>query len=157
MSAGVLTSFESRAAGPLPVEVADVSVSVSVHTDRQRLFQIFTVAEYMEAWLAIPGAHPESRLNVTRDPGGFRIDRFHSRQIDFTITASYRVCRRSKLQFTWRKDTRFGSSTSEVLIRLHGDFDRTTVALRHTRLSNIDRAWHREFWEQSLRRLSTLF
>lgn len=158
MSAGVLTSFGSRPAAPLPGEMTDVSVSVSVRTDRQRLFQILTVAEYMEAWLAVPDLRPENRLSVTRDLEGFRIDHFRSRQIEFTITGSYRICRRSKLQFTWRKDTPFGSSTSEVLIRLHGDFERTTVALRHAHLqSTNDRAWHHEFWEQSLRRLSTLF
>jgi len=158
MSAGVLTSFESRSVASLPVKVPDVTVSVSVRTDRQRLYQIFTVAEYMEAWLAIPETRPDNRLCVMRDSDGFRIDHFRSRQIDFTITGSYRTCRRGKLQFTWRKDTPFSSSMSDVLIRLQGDFERTKIVVRHSGLrSNDDRAWHHNFWENSMRRLCTLF
>jgi uncharacterized protein YndB with AHSA1/START domain len=158
MSAGVLTSFGSRSVASLPVEVPDVTVSVSVRTDRQRLFQILTVAEYMEAWLAIPDTRPDNRLCVTRDEDGFRIDHFRSRQIDFTISGLYRTCRRGKLHFTWRKDTPFSSSMSDVLIRLQGDFERTKVSVRHAGLrSNDDRTWHHDFWENSMRRLCTLF
>jgi uncharacterized protein YndB with AHSA1/START domain len=158
VSAGVLAAFEPRSASSFASDVSDVAVSVSVRSDRQRLFQILTVAEYMEAWLTVPEVRPESRLSVTRADDSFRIDHFRSRQIDFTISGMYRTCRRGKLQFTWRKDTPFSSSTSDVSIRLQGDFEKTIVALRHSHLwSNDDRAWHQDFWERSLQRLCTLF
>jgi uncharacterized protein YndB with AHSA1/START domain len=158
MSAGILPSFDSLRATSPADQIADVSVSVSVRADRQRLFQMLTVAEYMEAWLVIPEGRPESRLAVTSAPDCFRIDHFWSQQIDCRITAFYRTCRRSKLDLTWRKETPRNSSTSQVSLRLCGDFERTTVALRHTHLlSNDERAWHRDFWERSLHRLCSLF
>ena len=130
MSLAVLAPLKSRPAVP-PVVVPPakvggyVAVTVSVRADRQRLFQLLTVAEYMEAWLTAPGAERDGRLSITSDLESFRIDHFHARGIDFSITGLYRARRRSKLQFTWRKDTEAGSSTSLVLVRMYGDFERT--------------------------------
>jgi uncharacterized protein YndB with AHSA1/START domain len=157
MSAGVLAPVEARPVPTLPHLLPSVQVSVSVATDRQRLFQMLTVAEYMEAWLAVPDLSTDSHVTVTSAPDCFRIDHFRSRQADFSITAQYRMCRRGKIQFSWRKDCGHGSASSLVLIRLCGDFGRTTVVLRHTLLSSSEQAWHQDLWENSLRKLQLLF
>ena len=156
MSAGVFASVDSLQS--LSPSIPDVSFSVSVRAERQRLFQMFTIAEYLEAWLVISESRAESRLSVTSASDWFRIDHFRSQQLDCSITGLYRSCRRGKLDLTWRKDTPHVCSTSEVLVRLCGDFARTTVVLRHTNLfSNHERNWHRDFWERSLHRLCSLF
>lgn len=158
MSAGVLIPVEMLPGMQRTDLCPDVTTSVSVRGDRQRLFQILTVDEYMEAWLTIPGSHTDSRLTVNTSPEQFRIDHFRSQQVDFRVTGTYRTCRRGKLEFTWRKESNHGSRISMVLIRLHGEFDRTKVTLTHTCLgSQADHLWHRDLWEASLLRLRTLF
>jgi hypothetical protein len=158
MSAGVLAPIKTQPTGPVPKLGRGIDVSVSVRADRQRLLQVLTVAEYMEAWLSIPGLSSDSHLAITSTSDHFRIDHFRSRRLDFMITGLYRTWRRSKLQFTWRKESETGSSTSYVLLRLCGDFGRTNLALTHTGLgSNADHIWHQVFWERSLGRLRSLF
>jgi hypothetical protein len=45
-----------------------------------------------------------------------------------------------------------------VDIRLHGDFERTTLHLRHTGfVSSFDVAWHRALWDLSIGRLVSLY
>lgn len=158
MSAGVFASLDAQTTNLLQSPFPCVTTSVSVPTDRQRLFQALTVGEYMEAWLSVPGLSPDSHLEVTSAPDRFRIDRFRPRQVDFSITGLYRSCRRSKLQLWWHKKTRYGTWTSLVVIRLHGDFGRTIVTLTHTGLSSrADHVWHRDLWESSLHQLRALF
>ena len=158
MSAGVLASFETSPIGPAPIPFLNINLSVSVRAERRRLFQVLTVPEYMETWLSFPGLLSDSRVAVTSAPQYFRIDHFRARELDFTVIAGYRTCRRSKLQFSWHKESGYGSSSSEVDISLRGDFGRTTVALRHSLLSSrADHAWHRDFWEKSLQQLCLLF
>lgn len=158
MSAGVFASIEAQPTRLTPPPLPCVTTSVSVPADRQRLFQVLTVGEYMEAWLSLPEVSPESHLEVTSTPDRFRINHIRSRQVVLSITGAYHTCRRGKLQFSWHKETRHGAWTSLVQIRLHGDFGRTNVALTHTRLSSrSDYAWHQDLWEKSLRRLCSLF
>lgn len=158
MSTGVLASIETRPSCLVSIPLPTINVSVSVRAERRRLFQVLTVAEYMETWLSLPGLSPDSRVAVTSAPKCFRIDHFRSRALDFTITGLYRMCRRSKLHFEWRKDGAHGSSSSEVAISLRGDFERTTVVLTHARLGSFeDHAWHQDLWEKSLQKLSSLF
>ena len=157
MSTSVLAPLNARSIIDSQTCVPFISLAVRVHADRQRLFQLLTVAEYMEAWMCFPRAGSEDQVAITNDSDSFRIDHFQSRRMDFTITGHYRTCRRGKLQFTWRKDTPESSSTSAVQIRLYGDFDRTKVCLTHSALNlHTERAWHEELWHNSLRRLSAL-
>jgi|SRR5579863_5123703 len=158
MSAGVLASVETRAAGQPHHAPGTLTAAVSVDADRPRLFQVLTVAEYMEAWLSIPGFAADSHLAVTTAPDRFRIEHFRSRQVELSITAVYRTCRRGKLQFAWHKETRHSSWSSFVHIRLEGDFGKTIVSVAHSRLrSGADFAWHQSLWERSLHRLRSLF
>ncbi len=158
MCAGVFAVLDTQPAGPTQYAFPSITTSVSVQADRQRLFQTLTVAEYMETWLSIPGSSPDSHLAVASSPDRFRIDHFRSRQVDFSITGIYRTCRRSKLQFTWDKETRFAKSKSLVLIRLQGNFRKTIVSVTHTQLSSdVDHIWHQDLWERSLLRLRSLF
>jgi uncharacterized protein YndB with AHSA1/START domain len=158
MAAGIVVPFEPQSSHhpqPMPMPLKS---SVSVGADRQRVFRVLTVAEYMEAWLAIPDFAADSHLAVSASADRFRIDHFRSRQVDFSITALYRTCRRGKLQLAWHKETRQGSWGSLVLIRLAGDFERTTVSVTHTHLCpGADYLWHKALWEKSLHRLRSLF
>lgn len=158
MSAGVLAPFQSSSFSPASSLSPCIDVSVSVRAERQRLFQLLTVGEYMEAWLAVPGLKPESSLTVTSTADSFRIDHFRSGMFDFTISGMYRTCRRAKLELTWRKQSEHMCSSSRVLIRLRGDFERTVVSVSHSWLpSRAEEHWHRDFWERSLDRLQSLF
>jgi uncharacterized protein YndB with AHSA1/START domain len=158
MSAGVFADPDTQPAGSIQYAFPSITTSVSIQANRQRLLQTLTVAEYMETWLSIPGTSPDSHLAVASSPDRFRIDHFRSQQVDFSITGIYRTCRRSKLQFTWDKETKYAKSKSLVLIRLQGDFGKTIVSLMHTQLSSdADHIWHRNLWERSLLRLRSLF
>jgi uncharacterized protein YndB with AHSA1/START domain len=133
-------------------------MTVSVNADRHRIFQVLTVAEYMETWLTLPGQSLDSHLAVHCDESSFRIDCRKQQQVDFSITGWIRTYRRSKLAFTWTKPGLTESGNSLVLIRLHGDFERTTLCLTHSGLgSGVERSWHYEMWKRSLDKLSSLF
>ena len=131
------------------------SVSRSVKGERARIFQAITIPEYMETWLAPAEASPGStRILCHQESSQIVIqteDRFESR-----IHCSYRVCRRGKIVFTWK---RLDSPAYESLvrIRLQGDFARTTIDLRHSGLSQAEQPLYESFWRTSIDRLSSLF
>jgi hypothetical protein len=73
------------------------------------------------------------------------------------FVGSYKVLRRSKVQFSWKRDGFQEANSSLVKIRLQGDFGRTTVHLTHVGLSESEQSWYRQLWEASLERLAGLF
>lgn len=135
-----------------------IAMTISLNADRHRIFQVLTVAEYMETWLTLPDQSPDSQLAVISNESNFRIDCRKQQQVDFSITGWFRTYRRSKLAFTWTKPGLTESGSSLVLMRLHGDFERTTLCLTHSGLgSGYERLWHLEMWKRSLDKLSSLF
>lgn len=127
-----------------------------VNADRQRVFHALTVPEYIETWFSAPGALI-GRTAVCRKDDCFSISYFCAESEQLRILCSYRVCRRSKLLFTWRHDNALERSSSIVKIRLEGDFTRTAVYVTHAGLELSDRQWHQEIWELSLEKLCKLF
>ena len=142
--------------GPSPFD-SSLVISMRVNADRQRLFQALTLPEYVEAWIA-PSGEGQQRRVVSITPEGFRIEIPDSRSSDSSIRGSYLTRRRSKLIFTWQKGWASDAPMSTVTIRLNGDFDRTEIALNHAGLTCLrEYEWHRAFWHESIRRLSSLF
>jgi uncharacterized protein YndB with AHSA1/START domain len=135
---------------------AHVTVVRSVNADRNRVFQALSLGEYIDAWFVAPGSVPGS-TSVSMKPDCFLIcyDLLNGGQERFV--GSYKVLRRSKVQFSWKRDSLQETSPSLVKIRLQGDFERTTVHLTHVGLSESELSWYRLLWERSLERLAGLF
>lgn len=135
-----------------------IAVTVTVNADKHRIFQALTISEYMETWLCPPGNEPERKTIAQRTADGFRIENCGVGGAEFYIAGSYRVCRRSKLVFTWMKCSKGEVFSSLVKVRLYGDFSRTRLYLSHSGLASAaERAWHQELWDASLRKLGSLF
>lgn len=135
-----------------------ITIATSIRADRYRIFQVLTVAEYIETWLTLPDQSGDWPLIVTSDPNSFRIDWQCRQKVGLSIAGSFRTFRRSKLLFTWTKQGMNESGNSLVSIRLHGDFERTKLYLTHSGLGSlVERSWHHEMWNRSLHKLSHLF
>jgi uncharacterized protein YndB with AHSA1/START domain len=137
-------------------QATHVTVVRSVNADRNRLFQALSLCEYIDAWFVAPGSVPGS-TSVSMTPDGFliRYDLLEGGQERFVGT--YKVLRRSKVQFSLHRESFEETSSSLVKIRLLGDFARTTVHLAHVGLSESEESWYRLLWESSLERLASLF
>ena len=135
---------------------AGVCVQQSVNADRSRLFQALTVPEYIDAWLVAPDAVPGS-TSVTMGPNCFVVSYRSRNGREERFVGSYKVLRRGKVQFTWRRDNFHETSCSLVKIRLLGNFERTTVHLTHVGLDEVERRDYRALWEASLDKLARLF
>lgn len=146
---------EWRASAPAEQSFS-VSVIKSVNADRQRIFQALTLSEYIEAWFSAPDALP-GHMIVAASPATISISysRFDGGRCRFL--GSYKAFRRSKVLLAWKRDTFFEIAPSLVMIRLHGDFGRTTVHLTHSGLDESDHAWYQALWERSLEKLASLF
>ena len=139
-----------------------IAMRVVVGADRRRIYDALTVPEYIEAWMTLPGDHPGCHMVASQTGGVFRFDHFGDRGHDLSISGSYRVCRRGKLFFSWRRwaatDDLSRSSDSLVVIRLYGAFAKSTLCLEHTGLfSDNEYRWHKALWERSLSKLQSLF
>ena len=137
-------------------ELHSVSANRSVRADRARIFQAITVPEYIETWFSAPGSIP-GYTRVSGDDNSFSIYGPTEHGSSFRISCTYRVCRRSKLVFTWNQHPFAEASPSTVRIRLQGDFDRTIVDVTHTGIRQFEQEWCTRLWEVSLEKLSRLF
>lgn len=133
-----------------------VSAMRSVNAYRSRVFHALTVPEYIETWFCAPRSIPGS-IRVFPREDSFSITYSSAEGERFRVLCSYRVCRRSKLLFSWKHDTQSETAVSLVKIRLCGDFGRTTVRVTHAGLTRFNQRWHQDLWEASLERLHNLF
>ena len=127
-----------------------------VNADRQRVFHALTVPEYIETWFSAPEALI-GRTVVCRRGDFFSISYSCAESEQLRILCSYKVCRRSKMLFTWRRDIALDRCSSLVKIRLEGDFGRTAVHVTHLGLEPSDWQWHQDLWESSLQKMCKLF
>jgi len=135
---------------------AKLSVQRSVNADRNRLFQALTLPEYIDAWFVAPDSRQGSTA-VTMGPDCFVVSYRLLDGSEQRFVGSYKVLRRGKVQFAWRRDVSGGTGSSLVRIRLQGDFERTTVYLTHVGLDEEDQPHYRMLWEASLDKLASLF
>lgn len=128
----------------------------SIPAERRRVFCALTLPEYMELWLAIPGIAPGCAL-AAADGQSFSFYCFDAESSPFAIRCAYRICNDNELLFDWKHDLIFSQHDCLVRIRLMGEFERTNLELTHLGLHKSVLKWHRELWENSLTRLSSLF
>ena len=139
-----------------PEDTAEVSVQRSVNADRSRLFQALTLPEYIDAWFVAPGAVPGSTA-VTMGPDCFIVGYRLLDGREERFVGSYKVLRRAKIQFAWKRDSFQETDSSLVRIRLQGDFERTTLHVTHVGLDESEQAHYRLLWAASLEKLASLF
>lgn len=143
--------------GSIPAHgLYSVSASSRVNADRARIFQAITVPEYVETWFSAPGCVPGYTRVFVRG-SSFCVWGMAEGGSHFRIFCTYRVCRRSKLVFSWEREGSAMPNASLVRIRLQGDFGRTTVDVTHTGLGEPERQWCGDLWKASLQKLSRLF
>lgn len=135
-----------------------LSLQASIRADVRRLFHALTDAEYLEAWICLPGHRPECSTSATRRDEEYAIEHQCDARRSISISGSYRTCRRRNVTFSWRVDGDICVRDTEVDIRLQGDFERTTLTLCHSGfVSRFDLAWHRALWDLSISRLASLY
>ena len=135
---------------------AEVSVSLSMNADRNRLFQALTFPEYIDTWFVAPDATPGTTA-VTKGANCFVVSYRSLDGSDKRFVGSYKVFRRGKVQFAWRQHAYGETSSSLVRIRLDGNFERTTVHLTHLGIAQEEQSHYSVLWQASLERLASLF
>jgi uncharacterized protein YndB with AHSA1/START domain len=158
MATNELTEQPSRATGDWTDRLEQslcITAMRSVNADRQRVFLALTVPEYIETWFSAPGALAGLTV-VCRSDDFFSISYSCAESGPLRIFCSYKVCRRNKLLFTWKRDNASEESSSFVKIRLEGDFGRTGVYVTQVGLELSNRHWHQELWESSLDKMCNL-
>jgi len=140
-------------------DALSIRMDVSIHADTRRLFHALTYPEYVEAWLSLPGHHRGCSTIAGRYDREYLIEHFcdDGRQ-SILISGCYLVLRRHHAMFSWRIDGDICVPETEVEIHLRGDFERSTLILRHSGFaSRRDSAWHQDMWNTSIGTLAGLF
>jgi len=142
----------------LPPDTLSVRLEGSIQADTRRLFHALTDPEYLEAWLCLPGQHPGCSVIAGRYDRDYLIEHFCDGRPTVLIWGRYLVLRRRHVMFSWSVDGDVCIPETHVAVALRGDFERTTLVLRHTGFaSRTDSAWHRALWNTSIGRLATLY
>jgi uncharacterized protein YndB with AHSA1/START domain len=135
-----------------------VHLDLSIKAEIRRLYHALTAPEYIETWISFPG-HPAGCANVaTKFENDFLIAHMCEGIPTTRISGRFSVCERRNLTFSWRVEGDRNVSTSFVNIRLSGDFEYTTLQLKHGGfVSREQYGWHRSLWSSSLARLKRLY
>jgi uncharacterized protein YndB with AHSA1/START domain len=130
----------------------------SLAADTRRIFNALTVPEYIEAWICVPGFHPDCQNVTCSVAHGFQIEHRCDSGAITRITGTYCSFLKRKLSFSWRSAGASGGEESLVDIRLRGDFERSILRLRHRGFKSEEEFnWHAALWSASIARLSRLF
>jgi hypothetical protein len=140
--------------------------SVQVNADAGRISRALTEPEYLEVWISIPGAAPDSITLASSQDNGFRLDHYSAHYSgrnaahtsDLTINGTFLFCHLRKMRLFWRKSSNALCVDSVVDFRVRGNFGSSVVELRHTAFASADEyAWHDALWRGSLEKLALLF
>lgn len=135
-----------------------INLQYSVAADTQRIFNALTVPEYIEAWICVPGCNPECRNVTCWVSRGFEIAHHCNPGAKGKISGTYISFLKRKLSFSWRPAWAPNAHASLVDIRLYGDFEKSTLRLRHFGLESEEEFnWHLSLWSVSVARLCRLF
>jgi uncharacterized protein YndB with AHSA1/START domain len=133
-----------------------MGTSICVHADVRRIFQMLTVAEYLETWMCLPSEDAKSYVSASRSENEYRLDFYTDRRLNASVIGSYLVCRHRKVVFSWR-NMEAASGVSIVDIRLRGNFGSTIVELHHAGLTTAAEYFGQmAMWRASLERLVRL-
>lgn len=135
-----------------------VHLELSIKAEVRRLFHALTAPEYIETWISFPG-HPACCANVaTKMENDFLIAHLCEGVATTRISGRFSVCERRNLAFSWQVEGERNVSTSFVNIRLSGDFEYTTLQLKHGGFATREHyGWHQSLWSASLARLKRLY
>jgi uncharacterized protein YndB with AHSA1/START domain len=135
-----------------------VDLELSIKAEIRRLFHALTAPEYIETWISFPG-HPAGCANVaTKVENDFLIAHICEEGPATRISGRFSVCERRNLAFSWRVEGDRNTGTSFVNIRLSGDFEYTTLQLKHGGFASREQyGWHRSLWSTSLAKLKRLY
>ncbi len=135
-----------------------VEMECNLAADTRRIFDALTVPEFIEAWICVPGSHQDCQNMTCRVAHGFQIEHRCSSGSTTRISGDYFSFLKRKLSFSWRPAGVPGTGNSFVDIRLHGNFEKSILRLRHRGLASEEEfKWHHDFWTASIARLSRLF
>lgn len=136
----------------------NIAISVGFKVDAKRMFNALVGPEYREIWLCLPGQDESISTVATQISDYYRLEFCRFGHPELVITGLYHTCRRRKLQFTWQRFARSGTTLSFVDIRLEGDFGNTVLHLNHFGIrSRKEYLWHERMWQASLQKLRHLF
>ncbi len=154
-TSGMSYRNETEGSGKAPWTV---NMECSVAADTRRIFHALTVPEYMEAWISVPGYHPDCRNVSCHVADGFQIEHLCTSGAATRITGTYISFLKRKLSFSWRPAGVSDARETFVDIRLCGDFEKSILRLRHCGLDSEEEFnWHQALWSASIARLCRLF
>lgn len=137
---------------------SSVYFEFNVRADARRLFHALTVPEYLETWVSLPGHNLGCSMAAARSNQDYVIEHYCEGSPALRITGTYSVCRRRNVVLSWRVEGNLSIPETEVDIRLRGNFESTTLIVRHTGFAaEADCAWHKGLWTVSMRRLIALY
>jgi uncharacterized protein YndB with AHSA1/START domain len=135
-----------------------VYLEANIRADARRLFYALTGPEYLETWLSFPGHECGCSTFATVDDYDYMIVHLCQGTGRTAVTGRYRVRERRNVVLSWRLEGIQSLPESNVDIRLSGNFEYTTLVLRHTGFDSWRQyLWHRSMWSRSLERLGRLF
>ena len=135
----------------------DVSGSVHIQAEIQRVLYALATPEYMEAWLELPEV---DRVECHSELGSFdrfRIDLLASGRRQQSIYGSCLLSKPNRVTYLWERNQRGSRAPSIVEIHLLGGPTMWALKLKHRGLSSPDeRDWHSTMWRRSLAKLCRL-
>lgn len=135
-----------------------IQARVRIKTDARRLFQALVSPEYVETWLAIPGANSPSVVSFVTSYAPIAWECSLLDDASLRIQANFEVARRRRLSIFWKIENGPHRLENRISARLIGEFNHTTLSIFHAGFkSSDDRDWHQELWHGSLRRLANLY
>lgn len=136
----------------------EVSASLQIGAELNRVLYALAIPEYMEAWLQFPEVERVECRPELRSFDRFRIDLICSDGRQQIIYGSCLLSKPNRITYLWERDKADDRPRSIVEMRLLGsDASRCTLTLRHNGFCNQDeREWHSRLWRCSLKNLCRL-
>jgi uncharacterized protein YndB with AHSA1/START domain len=135
----------------------DVSDSIHIQAEVQRVLYALATPEYMEAWLELPEVERVECHSEQRSFNRFRIDLLASGKQRQSIYGSCLLSKPNRITYLWERDNGGSRARSMVEIHLLGGPTRCVLKLKHSGLVRQDeRDWHSTMWRRSLVKLCRL-
>jgi uncharacterized protein YndB with AHSA1/START domain len=136
----------------------DIAMQATIKGDARRIFTALTVPEYKEAWMCPPYPDPGSYITAHQAADHYQLDFYRSGTLYVTVTGLYQVCRRHRLDFTWRDHRMQDCPESRVRVHIDGNFESSRLTIHHYGIFREDYSrWLHHMWLASLEKLALLF
>jgi uncharacterized protein YndB with AHSA1/START domain len=144
---------QRRAAGQL-----DIAMHATIKGDARRIFTALTMPEYRETWMCPPDPDQCSYVTACQAANYYQLDFYRSGTLHTTVTGLYQVCRRHRLDFTWRDHRMPDCPESQVRVHIDGHFESSRLTLLHRGIFREDYSrWLHYMWLASIEKLTALF